>query len=127
MDSADFVDFKTTTSVLANDIKYANDERAYHMQGALIQTIVKHLYDMEASFTLIYQEKKPPYSVRADTMPQEELDIGTMENRRSLGTFAHCLESNNWPGPGGDRAEAEEIGLTERALEYRKSRLEAGY
>lgn len=108
-DSGDFVDLKTTASVQWNDLQRTIAEFGYAQQFALMREIFRNLGFPVASATLIFVERKPPHCVRIVSLRPEDLDRGERQNRHALNTFVRCLKSRRWPGPGGDRRDAEEI------------------
>jgi PDDEXK-like domain of unknown function (DUF3799) len=102
-DSGDYADLKTTTSVQWINLMHTVSDYAYHQQAALIgegsQTcagIPMH------TCSLVFCEKKPPYCVRTVILRDEDVALGTRQNRRALSTIAYCLRSKRWPGPGED-------------------------
>jgi hypothetical protein len=110
-DSGDFTDIKTTPSVLYRDLQKSVGDFGYHQQAALTIEGARAL-DIEASsFTLIWVEKKPPYCVRAQQLKDEDIERGMKQNRWALRTFADCLASGVWPGPGDGRDDAEYVDL----------------
>jgi PDDEXK-like uncharacterized protein DUF3799 len=110
-DSGDFTDLKTTGSVLYRDLQKAIGDHGYHQQAALVIEGARAL-DIEAtSFTLIWVEKSPPNCVRAQQLKDEDIARGMKQNRVALRTFADCLASGVWPGPGDDRDDAEFVDL----------------
>jgi PDDEXK-like uncharacterized protein DUF3799 len=117
-DSGDFVDLKTTTSVQWWDLVRAIGEFSYHQQGALILRGARELLEIDKpSFSLIFVEKDDPYCVECVTLKDNDLDRGEKQNRLAIQTFARCLESGHWPGPGGERADARPIELSKRVQE----------
>ena len=42
-----------------------------------------------------------------------DLDRGEKQNRYALDQFAECLKAKHWPGPGGDREDAEYVELSD--------------
>jgi hypothetical protein len=114
--SEDFVDYKTTTSVLWPDLTRTIAEIGYHQQGALVLRAAREVLGMKApSFTLVFQEKTAPHCVRVVTLKESDIARGDKQNELALTTFASCLKANHWPGPGGDREDAEYIELPEWA------------
>lgn len=110
--SVDFVDLKTTTSVLYHDMQSAIGEYGYNQQGALICEGAKRILGIDnPSFALVFIETTKPWCVRVVTLKDNELDRGEKQNRYALDTIARCLKSGKWPGPGGERADAEHIEL----------------
>ena len=49
--------------------------------------------------------------MRITTLTGADIERGQMQVRASLRTFADCLASGRWPGPGGDRRDAEYLAL----------------
>ncbi|KRQ99248.1 PD-(D/E)XK nuclease-like domain-containing protein [Bradyrhizobium valentinum] len=117
-DSGDFVDLKTTESVLYRDCQRSIINYGYHMQGAMILEAARALGIPASSFTLVWVEKNPPYCVRVQTLRDEDLLRGEKQNELALRTFMECYEAKHWPGPGDDHADAEYIDLPDW---YRKS------
>ena len=78
------------------------------------------------TFTLVFVEKTPPYCVRIVTLKDNDLDRGQRANEASLDAIAKCLKSKHWPGPGGDREDAENIELPEYAQKQIDDRIEFG-
>ena len=125
--SVDFVDLKTTTSVKWLDIQRTIAEMGYHQQGALICEGAKRVLGIDRpTFTLIFIEKKKPWCVRVVTLKDNELARGEKQNRYALDTIARCLKSKRWPGPGGDREDAELIELPGWAQTQIDTKLEFG-
>jgi len=110
--SMDFVDLKTTTSVLWPDIQRAIAENGYAQQGALVCEGAKRVLGIDRpTFTLVFIEKKPPWCVRVVTLKDNDLDRGAKANRYAIDGIARCMKAKRWPGPGGDREDAEHIEL----------------
>lgn len=125
--SGDFVDLKTTQSVLWNDLRTAIFEYGYHQQGALVRMGAREVLKIASpSFTLVFVEKPKPNCVRIVTVKDSDLDRGEKQNRDALDTIARCLKSGHWPGPGGDRGDAEIIELPEWGQKQIDDRLEYG-
>jgi hypothetical protein len=125
--SIDFVDLKTTTSVAWRDLQNAIFEFGYHQQGALIRAAAREVLKIaQPTFTLIFVEKEPPYCVRVVSLKDDDLDRGERQNRAALDTIARCLASDHWPGPGGEREDAEYLELPEYAKKSIDDRLEFG-
>jgi hypothetical protein len=71
---------------------------------------------------LIFQMDKPPFSVIARGLSDQDLRIGAFECQRQRREFRKCFNEKNWPGPGVDVGDfvrpewavanyAEEMGL----------------
>lgn len=113
-DSGDFVDLKTTTSVVWTDLVRTIGDYGYHMQGALIRRAAREVLKIERpTFALVFQESEVPHCTRVVTVKDAELDRGDRQNEVAIRTFAACLKAKRWPGPGGDREDAEYIELSE--------------
>ena len=124
--SGDYTDIKTTTSVMWRDMQKTIMERGYHQQLALIRTGARELGLPFTSATLIFVEKKQPFCPRVVTIKDNTLDLGERANRAALDAMADCLKKNHWPGPGGDREDAQNIELPEWAEKQIDDRLKYG-
>lgn len=123
-DSGDFVDYKTTTSVQWHSCQKSIADFNYHMQGAIVLRGAREVLDVpDPSFTLVWQEKTPPYCIRVTQLKDNMLAEGDRANRIALDTFARCLKSGHWPGPGGEREDAEPIEMSEAAQQRFADRL----
>lgn len=126
-ESGDFVDLKTTTSVLWNDLRRTIYDFGYHQQGALVRTGAREVLKIaQPTFTLVFAEKDEPHCVRVVTIKDGDLDRGEKQNRYALDTIARCIKSGHWPGPGGEREDAENIELPEWGQKQIDDRLEYG-
>lgn len=123
-DSGNFADLKTTTSVQYLDLIYALRDWGYHQQGALVREGCKEVlgFAME-DFTLVFVQKKPPYSVRDVRLKDSDMDRGHLQNRAALRTLWRCLKNNEWPGPGAGREGTEYLELPERDQKFIDERL----
>lgn len=145
-DSGDFVDLKTTTSVKWIDLQRTIAELAYHQQGALVREGARKILGIDTrsktykeednpilqtfmpnfSFSLVFIEKKNPWCTRVVALKDNDLDRGEQANRAALDAMARCLKSGHWPGPGGDREDAEHIELPIFAQNQIDDRLKYG-
>jgi len=123
--SGDFVDLKTTTSVQWSDLQRTIAEMGYVQQFALMREVFRNLKFPFASATLIFVERKPPHCVRIVSLRNEDLDRGERANRVALRAFVRCLKSKHWPGPGGERRDAEEIFMPDWYKTQTEARLTA--
>jgi hypothetical protein len=109
-DAGDFADLKTTNSVQTLDLARTIADYGYHQQAALIaggwHALTKR--DIE-SFSFVFVEKTPPYCTRVVTLKDDDLARGERQNFQAIKTFAKCLGTGEWPGPGG--ADAEYLAL----------------
>jgi hypothetical protein len=120
-DSADFGDFKTTTSTDREALERTTAECGYIVQAALAAMASREVLGREMnSFSLIFAEKTPPYCVRVVALKPADIELGERIARRALRTFADCLDSGVWPGPGGIQSDAEYIEIPD----WTRTRLE---
>lgn len=123
-DSGDFVDLKTTPSIMWNDLSRTLREFSYYQQAALIRTASREVLGIEmASFTLIFVEKKPPWCTRDVRIDDQDLHRGERMNRACLRTFARCIKERRWPGPGDGNEGNERLSLSPAAREAIDNRL----
>ena len=126
-DSGDFVDLKTCVSVQWRDLQRSIADFGYHAQGALVRRAAREVLGISsATFTLIFVEKSAPWCVRVVTLKDNDLDLGDRQNQVSLDAMAACLKSKRWPGPGGEREDAENIELPEYAHKQIEDRIKFG-
>lgn len=126
-DSGDFVDLKTSFSVQWRDMVRTVAELGYHQQGALVCEGAREVMKIKhPTFTLIFVEKKDPYCNQVVTVKENDLRLGSQQNRVATDIFARCLKENHWPGPGGDRQDAMHIEISERDRKVIEDRLKYG-
>lgn len=106
--SADFVDYKSTTSVLWEEIQRTINKFGYHQQAAMVRQACREVMGLDTTqtqftFTLLFQEKKAPFCVRDVQIKGIAMDLGERQNRHALDTMAQCLKTGFWPGPGYGR------------------------
>lgn len=124
-DPPEFGDIKTTTSTLYPDLVSVLRKRAYYQGAALGRVACREILGTDmGSYTLIFVEKKPPYWSRDFRMDLEDLDRGDRMNRACIRTFASCLKSGFWPGPGYGNEGNERLMLSKAAREQIDSRLQ---
>lgn len=110
--SGDYADLKTTTSVATRALEQSLASFDYAMQGALVGMASEAVLGIPMqSFSLVWVEKAAPFCVRVTTLTPADLERGRMQVRAALRTMARCLETGEWPGPGGDRRDAEYLAL----------------
>ncbi|MEU7240253.1 PD-(D/E)XK nuclease-like domain-containing protein [Streptomyces sparsogenes] len=94
------VDYKTTRSANPIDLPKSVHDCGYHQQqewyfdGGLALDVI----DPERPLQFVFQEKEPPYLVTVTTCDPTARGIGRHLNDRALFTYAHCLETGEWPG-----------------------------
>jgi hypothetical protein len=109
-DAGDFADLKTTTSVQTADLARTIAEYGYHQQASLIAAGWRSISgkDIE-SFSFVFIESKPPFCTRIVTLKDADLARGERQNHVAIKTFAKCMATGEWPGPGGADAEYLEL------------------
>lgn len=113
--SGDFADLKSTRSVHEADLQTAIYDYGYHQQAALTHYCAKQVLGLEmSSYALIFVQSERPWSVRVVQLKPNDLERGWEQNGVALEMFARSMKSGIWPGPGGERADAEYIELSER-------------
>lgn len=124
IDSADFIDIKTTRSIQWGALQHSIDQFGYYRQVSLGHDACRALLgsDME-SFTLLFVEKNDPWDNRDVRVHDDDIAIGARENRAAIRLFAKCYAEKRWPGPGDGREGTETIRLSDRARERRDERL----
>lgn len=123
--SGDFCDLKTATSIQTPDLRSAIHDYGYNQQAALTDLLAREVLKIElSSYALFFVQSEQPYSARVVQLKQVDIERGARQNRWAIDTFAKCLKAKNWPGPGGDRADAEFIELPEWAGKSIDDRLE---
>lgn len=126
-DSGDFVDLKTTHSVMWRDMARTVAELGYNQQGALVCEGARNVLNINhPTFTLIFVEKKQPYCNQVVTVKENDLKLGNEQNGVALSIFAQCLKTNHWPGPGGDRQDAMHIEIGEHDRKRIEDKLKYG-
>jgi hypothetical protein len=110
VDSTEANDFKTTQAVTDRAIQKTLDELRYDMQADLTAQCLRKAADVHlTSFALIFAMKGTPHATRAVEMKPSDLAEAEADNRTALRTFAHCLDTGRWPGPGGSAGDAAYI------------------
>lgn len=121
----DVADLKTCVSVSTDSLRRSLADFGYHQQGALVGEAFRHVLGREmATFTLVWVEKDAPWCVRVTTLTPEDLLRGQMQNQAALRVFARCVETGEWPGPGGEQADGEYLSISEWAAKSIDARLE---
>ncbi len=120
-----FSDLKTTNSVADSDLERSLSDYGYHMQAALVGMASEAVLGRPMEeFALVWVEKEPPHCVRVTVLTGEDLDRGRQQLRRAIDQFAECIATGVWPGPGGDRRDAEYLTLPPWAAKRIDERLE---
>ncbi len=99
---------KLTDSVLAVDLKKTQDLRdfgksvanyGYHIQAAFYSDVYKWATGEELrGFVFAAVEENMPHASAPLILDEEALEIGRMQYREALNTYAECLAADEWPG-----------------------------
>ncbi|SFS42844.1 PD-(D/E)XK nuclease-like domain-containing protein [Brevundimonas viscosa] len=107
-----YADLKTADSVSDEALERSLASYGYHMQAALVGMASEAVLGRQMEeFAFVWVEKSPPHCVRVTVLTGEDLERGRMQLRRSIDTFARCVATGEWPGPGGGRTDAEYLQL----------------
>ena len=91
-------DYKTIEDASPLKIMRAMIDRGYAQQLALCAEGLWHTRkQVIRCFTLIFQEKKPPYAVVAQEIGADFIWRAAQLNRRAINTFAQCVKNDDWP------------------------------
>jgi hypothetical protein len=121
----EMVDLKTCASVQWPDLLRAVENHGYDQQFSLMREVLRKLKMPFTAAALVFVEKTPPHCVRVVELSDDDLDMGEAKNRTALRRFALCWNANRWPGPGGERRDAETLKLTDAARARADSRLKS--
>lgn len=120
-----YSDLKSCDSVSDASLERSLGTFGYHCQGALVGWASEEVLSRQMEdFALVWVESKPPHCVRVTVLTGEDLDRGRMQLRRAIDQFAECVATGIWPGPGGDRQDAEYLTLPPWAAKQIDQRLE---
>lgn len=98
------VDLKTTTDASPEAVQRTVQSYAYDMQGALVGMAMKAVLDVDmTAFALVFIEKTAPYAVSVVEVDLGWISYARRRLRRSIDTFARCIESGEFPGYEGER------------------------
>jgi len=93
------VDYKTTVTARPDEFARKAADFGYHFQAAWYQNVARLLgLDANPRFVFIAQEKVAPYLVSVVEFDDEAIEEGGRLVRQAIDTYAHCLESGQWPG-----------------------------
>jgi hypothetical protein len=92
-------DLKTAADASRDEFVRAVLRYGYHRQGAWYLEGATHATGRPyGAFGIMVVESKAPYEVTVFYLDDELLERGWQENRENLDLYAHCLETNSWPG-----------------------------
>jgi hypothetical protein len=110
LDSTDFCDFKSTQSVHWKALSRTLDDFRYDMQAVLASMCLQQAIGVPfTSFAFVFAMKKPPHAVEVVELTPDDLADAKLDVEAAIKTFARCMETGRWPGPGGGRADARHI------------------
>lgn len=126
-DGGDFADLKTTTD-FGEDLDKAVAKFRYDMQAGLTGMCYRAIYKRQmTSFSFVFVEKTFPHSVEIVTLSGEDIELAEKDLRVAIDTFAFCMATGNWFGPGGTQNDARFVRIPEwsrKNFEYRRFFLE---
>lgn len=119
-ESGDAADLKTTR-LYGYDFDTDAAKKGYDMQAALTKWGFKEALGMEMqSFSLIPVTSRPPYCCDVLTLQGADIIEAEKDLRIALRTFAHCLKTGDWFGPGGTQSDARFLAFPPWLTERRK-------
>lgn len=95
----DIVDYKTTTDVSLEHIRWEIAKRHYHQQADWYLTGAAKLGAVgpDVRFRFIFQAKTAPYLVTVVDLDDEALQIGHERNQLALEIYLDCTTAGVWP------------------------------
>jgi hypothetical protein len=106
-DSGDFADLKTS-SVFGPELDKEIGKYGYDMQAALVAMNYREVFEgrLLQSFSFVFVETKAPHCVEVLTLKSEDIEEAEKDLRAAIDTFAYCLRTGDWFGPGGTQRDA---------------------
>jgi len=92
------VDLKSTADASGRAFMRDADIYGYDRQSAMYRDGLDAVGHGVDHFVFVCVAKTPPYLVGLYTIAVEDEIAGREESRRAMGTLAHCLETDTWPG-----------------------------
>lgn len=93
------VDYKTTKNAAPAGFHRSISDYRYHQQDAFYRDgVMACELDPDPLFLFIAQEKVPPYLVSVHECRDWQVERGRALNRKAIEIYAHCVETNTWPG-----------------------------
>jgi len=106
-DAIDLADLKTAADISDEGIDNAIGRDGLYLQGALTGTAVRTVVGQPVNdFALVFVEKADPFCSRVKLLKPADLALGELTARVALDMFKRCLDSSQWPGPGGRSGDA---------------------
>lgn len=94
------VDYKTCASADTDEFMRAAAKFGYDIQFAWYVTGLLALGIKSPGLLFVAQEKEAPYLVNVIELPVEAFTAGASKMRRAVDLYAHCTETDTWPGYG---------------------------
>lgn len=92
------VDVKKTRDSSPGEFGKAVYNYRYHVQAAMYSHIHMLITGEPLLFKFLAVEEQPPHCAMVYDLDEESLQIGHIEFKRNLQTYADCLASGDWPG-----------------------------
>lgn len=106
-DSSEFNDLKSSASVDFDSLQRTISDYRYDMQAGLADLCLQQAAGRRfTSFAFIFVGKSPPHAVQIVEIKTADMEEAAVDLRVAIQTFARCLETNRWPGPGGGKRDA---------------------
>jgi hypothetical protein len=116
-DSLDFVDLKLTRSIMWPDLQRSIRDYGYFMQAGLTALGIREITGQPMnSYTLVFAESSEPHCIEIVTLKPEDIKRGIDACEIAIDKFARCMAANRWPGPRGDREDAQYIDVASQDL-----------
>jgi hypothetical protein len=109
------VDVKKCQDASPSGARRSMEKYGYHVQAAFYRDVFEWTGGVEpAGFCFLFVEEEPPHAVGVYVIHPEDMQRGRELYRRSLRTYARCLERNDWPAYSQE-AEVVEFSRYERS------------
>lgn len=98
-------DVKTTSDASPKAFARTIANFGYHRQAAMYADGAAAVGLDVRDFVFIACEKTPPYAVAVYRLRDSDIELGRMQLRDLLRTFARCMDAGEWPGFDGGISE----------------------
>ena len=106
----DYVDLKLTSSIMWPDLQRTIRSYGYFMQAGLTAMVVQAVLGQPLnSYTLVFAESEEPHCIEIVTLKENDIARGIQACEIALSRFLKCWKEKRWPGPRGDRPDAQYI------------------
>lgn len=93
------VDLKTARSADPNEFARAAETFGYDVQAAHYMAVHELATgERPKAFVHVLVEKEPPYLPSVVQLDEEFIDLGRSKLDRAIRRYAHCLDTDTWPG-----------------------------